>query len=339
MRVLIIGGTGLISTAISRFLIGRGDDVTLYNRGITEARIPNKPKRILGDRTRYATFETQMTKEEPFDCVIDMVCFLPEEAKSAIRAFQGRVRQYIFCSTMDVYTKPAKRYPIKEDEERQPSSSFPYAVNKAACENILLEAQGRDDFPLTIIRPAYTYGEGRGLIHTLGWGTYYLDRVRKGKPIIVHGDGTSFWVACHRDDLARAFVGAVGNTKAFGKAYHVTGDEWMTWDSYHQGVAKAMAVSRPRSFTFQQTCWGRSRLNRRVGVLRTSTSITSLITLKPRMIWAFATQSRGWRAFAAWSPGWMNTQGSRTAMTTPSMTGSLQLANAWGKTWLLIWAI
>jgi nucleoside-diphosphate-sugar epimerase len=186
-----------------------------------------------------------MTKEEPFDCVIDMVCFLPEEAKSSIRAFRGRVRQYIFCSTMDVYTKPAKRYPIKEDEERQPSSSFPYAVNKAACENVLLEAHGRGDFPLTIIRPAYTYGEGRGLVHTLGWGTYYLDRVRKGKPIIVHGDGTSFWVACHRDDVARAFVGAVGDAKAFGKAYHVTGEEWMTWNSYHQGVAEAMEVSPP----------------------------------------------------------------------------------------------
>jgi len=245
MNVLIIGGTGLISTAISRFLIERGDDVTLYNRGVTEMRIPYKPKRILGDRTDYAAFEAQMAKAGPFDCVIDMVCFLPEEAESAIRAFQGRVRQYIFCSTVDVYTKPAKHYPIREDEERRPSSTFPYALNKAACENILLEAHQRGDFPLTIIRPAYTYGEGRGLIHTLSWGTYYLDRVRKGKPIIVHGDGTSFWAACHRDDVARAFVGAVGNTKALGKAYHVTGEEWMTWNRYHQGVAEAMTVSAP----------------------------------------------------------------------------------------------
>ncbi|MDH5689600.1 MAG: NAD-dependent epimerase/dehydratase family protein [Candidatus Bathyarchaeota archaeon] len=166
MNVLIIGGTGLISTAISRFLIERGDDVTLYNRGVTEMLIPYKPKRILGDRTDYAAFEAQMAKAGPFDCVIDMVCFLPEEAESAIRAFQGRVRQYIFCSTVDVYTKPAEHYPIREDEERHPSSTFPYALNKAACENILLEAHQRGDFPLTIIRPAYTYGEGGGLIHT-----------------------------------------------------------------------------------------------------------------------------------------------------------------------------
>ena len=240
MRVLIVGGTGLISTAITRFLMERGDDVTLYNRGIRPLQIPQKPKRIIGDRTDYAAFEAQMAEAGHFDCVIDMVCFLPEDAESAVRAFRARVEQYIFCSTVDVYTKPAKRYPVTDDAERQPASSFPYAVNKAACENILLQAHRRVDFQATFIRPAYTYGEGAGPIHTFGWGTYYLDRVRKGKPIVVHGDGTSFWVACHRDDVAKAFVGAVGNKRAFGKAYHVTGEEWMTWNQYHERVAEAM---------------------------------------------------------------------------------------------------
>ena len=242
MKVLIIGGTGLISTAITRFLMERGDDVALYNRGIRELHISHKPKRIIGDRTDYAAFEAQMAKAGCFDCVIDMVCFLPDDAESAVRAFRGRVGQYIFCSTVDVYTKPAKRYPVKEDAERQPASSFPYAVNKAACERILSEAQESGAFEATFIRPAYTYGEGGGPIHSFGWGTYYLDRVRKGKPIIVHGDGTSFWVACHRDDVARAFVGAVGNERAFGKAYHVTGEEWMTWNQYHERVAQAMGA-------------------------------------------------------------------------------------------------
>ena len=246
MKVLIIGGTGLISTAITRFLMERGDDVTLYNRGIRELHISHKPKRIIGDRTDYAAFEAQMAKAGCFDCVIDMVCFLPDDAESAVRAFRGRVEQYIFCSTVDVYTKPAKRYPVKEDAERQPASSFPYAVNKAACENILSEAQMSGAFEATFIRPAYTYGEGGGPIHSFGWGTYYLDRVRKGKPIIVHGDGTSFWVACHRDDVARAFVGAVGNERAFGKAYHVTGEEWMTWNQYHERVAQAMGAPPPK---------------------------------------------------------------------------------------------
>ena len=240
MKILIIGGTGLISTAITRYLVERGDDVTLYNRGIRESRIPDSVKRIQGDRTDYAVFEAQVAEAGSFDCAIDMVCFRPEDAQSAIRAFRGRIGQYIFCSTVDVYTKPAKRYPIREDAERQPAHSFPYAFNKAACERVLEEAHQRGDFPVTIIRPAHTYGEGGSLIHTFGWETYYFDRIRKGKPIIVHGDGTSLWVTCHRDDVGRAFAGAVGNGKAFGRAYHVTGEEWMTWNRYHQGVAQAM---------------------------------------------------------------------------------------------------
>jgi len=240
MKVLIIGGTGLISTAITRLLVERNEDVTIYNRGLSAAQIPEDVERIFGDRKNYAVFEAQMRGAEPFDCVIDMVCFLPEDAESAVRAFGGRIRQYVFCSTVDVYTKPAQRYPIREDEERKPSQSNPYAWNKAICENIFLEAHRRGDFAVTIIRPAYTYGEGRGILHTFGLGTYFVDRIRRGKPIIVHGDGTSFWVACHRDDVAQAFVRAVDNTRAFGKAYHVTGEEWMTWDRYHQGVAEAM---------------------------------------------------------------------------------------------------
>ena len=245
MRVLIIGGTGLISTAITRFLLERGEDVTLYNRGIRELQISHKPERIFGDRTDYAAFEVQMAEAGPFDCVIDMVCFSPEDAESAIRAFRGRIEQYIFCSTVDVYTKPAKRYPVKEDEERRPASSFRYAANKASCENILLQAHHRGDFHVTFIRPAYTYGEGGGLLHTFGLKTYYVDRVRKGKPIIVHGDGSSFWVACHRDDVARAFVGAAGNKRAFDKAYHVTGEEWMTWNQYNERAAQALDAPPP----------------------------------------------------------------------------------------------
>ena len=245
MRLLVIGGTGLISIAITGLLMERNDDVTLYNRGITESRLPQAPKRIAGDRKDYAVFESQMAEAGSFDCVIDMVCFLPEEAASAVRAFRGRTAQYIFCSTIDVYTKPAGRYPIVEDQEKQPAPSFPYATNKAACERVFAEAHEQDGFPVTIIRPAHTYGESGRLIHTFGWDTYYLDRLLKGKPVIVHGDGTSLWASCHRDDVAGAFVGAVGNAQALGKAYHVTSEEWMTWDRYNEGVAEALDAPRP----------------------------------------------------------------------------------------------
>jgi len=245
MRVLIIGGTGLISTAITRQLVARGDEVVLYNRGQREAEIP-PVRRIVGDRNDYAVFEAQVGELGPFDAAIDMVCFRPEQAESAVRAFSGRTAQYVFCSTVDVYTKPASSYPVREDAPRVPSPSFPYAFEKARCERLLEAADGRGDLVVTMIRPAWTYGEGGAVLHTFGWGTYYLDRLRRGKPIIVHGDGTSLWAACHRDDVARAFVGALGNTEAYGRAYHVTGEEWLTWNAYHHVVAEALCAPVPQ---------------------------------------------------------------------------------------------
>ena len=246
MKVLIIGGTGLISTAITRCLIERGDDVTLYNRGQTDAVIPEGYNTITGNRKDYATFEAQMAEAGYFDAVIDMIGFGPADIESAIRAFRGNIGQFICCSTVDVYTKPARRYPIREDAERQPMPSFPYAYNKAKCERLLEEAHARGDFPVTIIRPAHTYGEGRGLIHSFGLGgAYYFNRIRYGKPIITHGDGSSLWAACHRDDVGHAFAEAVGNAKAFGKGYHTASEEPMTWNQYHQTVAKAMNAPEP----------------------------------------------------------------------------------------------
>ena len=246
MRVLIVGGTGLISTAITRFLVERGDDVTLYNRGQTEADIPEGYDTITGNRKDYAAFETQMAEAGNFDAVIDMIGFVPADIESAIRAFRGRTGQFIFCSTVDVYTKPAQHYPIREDAARKPMPSFPYAYNKAKCERLLEEAHERGDFPVTIIRPAHTYGEGRGLIHSFGLGgAYYFHRIRLGKPIITHGDGSSLWTACHRDDVGQAFAEAVGNEKTFGKGYHTASEEPMTWNQYHQTVAQAMNAPEP----------------------------------------------------------------------------------------------
>lgn len=243
MRILIIGGTGLISTPLTHFLLERGDDVTLYNRGRTAVRVPAGTKILYGDRQQYAVFENQMWAAGSFDCVIDMVGYAPEDAESVVRTFKGRIGQFIFCSTVDVYRKPATRYPYTEGEAYGGLNT--YGKNKVICEQILLAAHARHDFPVTIIRPAYTYGESRGVLYPVGSSSGYLDRIRTGKPIIVHGDGSSFWVACHIDDVARAFVGAVGNSSAFGKSYHTAGEEWMTWDRYHQGVAEALGAPPP----------------------------------------------------------------------------------------------
>lgn len=246
MKVLIIGGTGLISTAITRELVERGDEVTVFNRGRAQGEPGKTVAQVVGDRTAAAQFEAQMAVAGSFDCVIDMRCFTPAEAESATRAFRGRTGQYIFCSTVDVYNKPAARYPVTEEEPiRVGPGVFTYAHDKAECERTLLAAHARGDFPVTIIRPAHTYGEGSSVLHTFRGTTTYLDRLRRGKPVIVHGDGTALWVSCHRDDLARAFVAAVGSSRTFGRAYHVTGKEWLTWNRYTELVAEALGAPAP----------------------------------------------------------------------------------------------
>ena len=244
MKVLIIGGTGLISTSISRHLLERGDEVTLFNRGKSEVRFAEGAKFLHGDRKDYAAFEAQMAEAGNFDCVIDMIGFVPNDAESAIRAFRGRIGHFIFCSTVCVYGGPASSYPIREGEERTPTGT--YGANKTLCEAILLAADHRGDFHATVMRPSQTYGEGGTIVHSLGGKTTYLDRIRKGKPIIVHGDGSCLWAACHVDDVAAGFVGAAGNPATYGKAYNVTGEEWMTWNKYHEGVAEAMSAPAPK---------------------------------------------------------------------------------------------
>ncbi len=244
MNILIIGGTGLISTSISQQLMEAGHKITLFNRGQTPPRLPEGYDLIQGDRNDFESFEEKMHSLGSFDCVIDMVCFKREQAESAIRAFRGRVGQYIFCSTVDVYTKPPATFPILESHQRQSLSD--YGRDKSKCEDLFLSAYAEGDFPVTILRPASTYGEGGLIIHTFGWDSFFLDRLQKGKPIIVHGDGESLWVSCHADDVARAFVNAVGNEKTFGKAYHLTGEEWQTWDQYHLRLAEAIGAPKPK---------------------------------------------------------------------------------------------
>ncbi|SEO73968.1 NAD-dependent epimerase/dehydratase family protein [Paenibacillus sp. OV219] len=246
-RVLIIGGTGLISTAITKQLLARSDvEVWHYNRGLgNQAEVSEGVRTIHGDRTDYARFEAQMAEAGPFDGVIDMIGFKAEEAESAVRAFHGRVGHYIYCSTVDVYSKQGNAYPVAEDGERNASPSFPYAYNKVLSENILFAAHDAERFPVTIIRPAQTYGGSGTAVPSVADGNYQMKRLREGRPIIVHGDGMSIWVACHRDDVARAFVNAIGNEVALGKAYNVTGEEWMTYDRYWRIVAQELGVREP----------------------------------------------------------------------------------------------
>lgn len=247
-RILIIGGTGNISTAITRQLMAAGGvDLTLFNHDAARPAWLGDVEVITGDRTDRAGFLGKLAGGGPFDCAIDMICYEPEDAACDVEAFRGRAGQLIFCSTVDVYSKIPRCYPVTEENgEIGARPSFPYAFKKAACEAILWEAHRRGDFALTVLRPTFTYNESWSPgIHSFGGQTYHLDRLRKGKPILMHGDGTSIWCASHRDDTATAFTGAVANPKAYGQAYNVSGDEWMTHNYIWRTLARLLGAPEP----------------------------------------------------------------------------------------------
>lgn len=234
MHVLFIGGTGLISTAIARQLLEQGHQVTLFNRGRSENRLPDGAAQIIGDRKDYAAFENAFA-DKRYDVVVDMVAFHPDDSASAVRAFKGRCGQFLHCSTVCVYSGPVQQIPTTETEPYH--SIGTYGKNKIACEELLLRAWRDEKFPAIILRPSHSYGEGGQIIRPFGPADTFVDRLRKNRPVIVQGDGNSLWASCHVDDVARGFIGTMGNERCLGEAYNITGDEWMTWNEYHTQVA------------------------------------------------------------------------------------------------------
>ena len=244
--VLLVGGTGLISTGITRQAVARGHDVTAFTRGETEAEVPSSVSCETGDRDDADRLAEVAADVDP-DVVIDMVCFTPEQAREAVDVFGGVVDQYVFCSTVDVYDRPPARNPVTEGAQRHDADHFvsDYGLDKTRAEDVFRHARAEGAFETTILRPWSTYGEGGSVLHTFGDDTYYLDRIREGKPIVVHGDGTSVWGPCHRDDVARAFVESIENEAAYGEAYHVTSEENITWNQYHRTVARVLDAPEP----------------------------------------------------------------------------------------------
>jgi nucleoside-diphosphate-sugar epimerase len=235
MKVLVIGGTGLISTAIVDQLVARGDDVTVYNRGVTPKRVVGDVRVIKGDRWQYAAFENEMSQHR-FDAVIDMVAYAPECTESVVRAFAGKGAHLVVCSTVCVYGGPMTKLPATDDEPHRPVTG--YGRNKSKIESILLAQEGKDGTHTTVIRPSFTTGEGATANGVL-FDDSTVSRMRKGLPVIVHDDGKTPWAIAHVSDVARGFVNALLNEKAFGQSYHLTSDEHTTWDGVFGALAEA----------------------------------------------------------------------------------------------------
>lgn len=238
MKVLFIGGSGIISSACSALAVERGIDLYLLNRGQTSHRpVPDGAKLLRGDIRDQADAASAL-ESHTFDVVVDWVAFTPDHIATDLALFRGRVGQYIFISSASAYQKPPAKLPITEQTPLD-NPFWQYSRNKIACEDALMDAYRQDGFPVTIVRPSHTYD--RTLLPFHG-GYTIIDRIRRGKPLLVHGDGTSLWTLTHHRDFARAFVGLLGEPRAIGEAYHITGDEWLTWNEIARLLGEAAGV-------------------------------------------------------------------------------------------------
>lgn len=239
MKVLFIGGTGFISTAVSRLALERGIDLYHLNRG-QRTRELTGVKSLVADIHQPAEVQAALNDMQ-FDVVVDWIAFKPEDIERDLALFQGRVKQFIFISSASAYQKPPA-FPIITESTPLYNPYWDYSRNKIACEERLLQAYRQEGFPITIVRPSLTYDTNLPIAMG-GWGCYTLaDRLIKGKPIIVHGDGSSLWVVTHAEDFGRGFLGLVGNRQAIGHAFHITSDEVLTWDQIYMTIADALGV-------------------------------------------------------------------------------------------------
>jgi nucleoside-diphosphate-sugar epimerase len=237
MKVLFIGGTGVISSACSRLAMARGIDLYLFNRGQTERPIPEGAHLLRGDIRDRRSVE-QVLGDKTFDVVVDWLVFTPKQLEADIDFFKGRTGQYIFISSASAYQKPLAGLPITESTPLH-NPYWAYSRAKIACEERLVHAYREEEFPVTIVRPSHTYDRTMLPVH----GRYtVIDRMHKGQKVIVHGDGTSLWVLTHHEDFARAFVGLLGNAHAVGEAIHITSDEVLTWNQIYTILAYAAGV-------------------------------------------------------------------------------------------------
>lgn len=248
MNVLLIGGTGLISSGIVTHLLKRKARVTMFNRGQRDSRLAGPVECITGDRNKPEELAA-CVEGRTWDVVIDMICFKPEQADLSIRTFAGKCKQFIFCSTVCTYgIKIPAGVVIDETFPQAPVGD--YGTNKVACEQAFLRAGERGDFAATIIRPSHTYGEGAPLIDQLEFNACSWDRIERGLPVIVAGDGMQLWNSTHRDDVGSLFAHACMNERTFGESYNATTQRIFTWRDYYREAAaalgkKAQLVSMP----------------------------------------------------------------------------------------------
>jgi nucleoside-diphosphate-sugar epimerase len=239
VRALFIGGTGFISAAVSRRAVAEGVDLYLLNRGLRGAPPPGTHG-LTADINNHEEVRAAL-RGMRFDVVVNWIAYTPEDIERDLSLFKDSVGQYVFISSAAAYQKPPAHYVITE-ETPLANPFWDYERGKIACEGRLHRARAEEGFPATIVRPSHTY-DTNFPVAVGGGGTYTLaDRMKKGLPVIVHGDGTSLWTLTHSEDFARGFLGLLGRQEAVGQAFHITSDEVLTWEQIYRTIAEALGV-------------------------------------------------------------------------------------------------
>lgn len=240
MKVLFIGGTGIISSACAELAIERGIDLYILNRGQSSTRNPAAGAKVLTADVRNREAVRSATGDHRFDVIVNWVAYTPDHIVPDIELFRGRTGQYVFISSASVYQTPPARLPVTESTPLY-NPFWQYSRDKIACEDRLVEAYREEEFPITIVRPSHTYDKAAALPLTGRYTT--VDRMRKDKKVIVHGDGTSLWTLTNNRDFAKGFVGLLGNSHAIGESFHITSDEVLTWNQIYEIVARAAGTT------------------------------------------------------------------------------------------------
>lgn len=243
MKALFIGGTGTISTAISKKLLTEGWDLYLLNRGNRNDVLPEGAHTLIVDDVNDEAAVAEKIKDLEFDVVCDFIAFVPAQLERDYRLFKGKTKQFMFISSASAYQKPLSDYKITESTPLA-NPYWEYSRNKIACEEYLMKMYRENGFPITIIRPSHTYDERSVPLGAHGdKGSWQVvKRMLEGKPVIVHGDGTSLWTMTHNSDFAKAFIGLMGNVHAIGEAYQITSDESLTWNQIYKIIADCLGV-------------------------------------------------------------------------------------------------
>jgi nucleoside-diphosphate-sugar epimerase len=244
MKVLFIGGTGNISTACSELAVARGLEVTLLNRSL---RSPVPGARTLAADIADPAAAARAIGSSSWDAVVDFIAFNPADIESRLALLRGRTGQYVFISSASAYQKPLARSPITESTPLS-NPFWDYSRNKIACEERLLRAHRDEGFPVTIIRPSLTYGNSVVPLPVNSWlkGYTAVDRMRRGLPLIIPGDGLTLWTITHNSDFAKGLVGLLGHTGSIGHAFHITSEEAPTWNQIYAMTAEAAGVPSPK---------------------------------------------------------------------------------------------